>query len=227
MLSIVPHKSRYAKGLLLSALIVVAATGAFVASVSADHQPANKMAVSASGIEFLRNTTAPAANEGPRVILEGALKTSKPTDLVFQVTLECSLWTALAVVGNDAPSQATGRVKVWVTFDSPDPAAGVVGLGPTDTRDPGKIVFCDRTHGMTMSGFDDDEDDHRVDTFLKTRTANAFNWILINAGSGVHTVRVWAELDVSVDEGQGFVEAGVGKRTLVIEPVMLPNDAKL
>lgn len=45
-------------------------------------------------------------------------------------------------------------------------------------------------------------------------------------GSGIHTVVVMAQLETEVT-GVGEAKAGVGKRTLIVEPVKLAGDVVL
>jgi hypothetical protein len=54
-------------------------------------------------------------------------------------------------------------------------------------------------------------------------SANAFNWIWLNAGSGQHTIVVKADLVVT-EIGTAAAQAAVGNRTLVVEPEKLAND---
>jgi hypothetical protein len=83
------------------------------------------------------------------------------------------------------------------------------------------VVFCNRLWRMNTTQFDDE--DATIRTFLGTRTANAFNWIALNVGSGIHDIQVLAQLETQT-QGTGEAMAGVGKRTLVVEPVKLAGD---
>lgn len=176
------------------------------------HQPANKTGVAGSTVEFIGK------NE-QLTILSTSMRTSTTQDLAIQVTLECALWTTVATVGNEM-SEATARVKVWVEMDGEPVKVSSDDAG----EDQGKVVFCDRTHRQTVSDGEDEE--QRIEQFLRTRSANAFNWVVIDAGNGIHDFEVKAEFETDV-VNVGDAEAGVGKRTLVIEPVHLVNDATI
>jgi hypothetical protein len=191
----------------------------FAPQAEATHQPADKMAVSGSTVEFITTPLLGGAESTTVELLSGQLKTSSPTDLVLSVTLECALWTDITTIGNDE-SEAVARVKVWVEID------GVpVGVNGEDTGDDaGKVVFCDRAYKRTTTDFDDD--DARIDSYLRTRSAHAFNWIDLDLGSGLHTVVVKGQLDTAVT-GTGMAQAAIGKRTLVVEPTKLANDVEL
>jgi len=167
--------------------------------------PADKIGVSASTIEVM-DTTQPQ----PVTLLTATLRTSSPTDLMIKVTGECALWTNVS--SPDGLAQA--NVKVWVEMDgapvpvTSDPAQG----GPDD----GKVVFCNREF-QVVSIVD------VLQLFLRTRAAQAFNWVTLNVGSGIHTIEVKARLDTLV-AGAAVAKAAVGKRTLIVEPAKLAND---
>lgn len=187
-------------------------------AVEATHAPADKVAVAGGSIEVRSTSLVEGASSEEFVLLSGLMKTSGPTDLVLQVTLECALWTAVTTVGNDE-SESSARIDVWVEVD------GVpVAVSADDTVSPGKVTFCDRTHRMKTLDFDDE--DARIEQYLRTKSANAFNWILLDAGAGMHDIVVKARVDAKVT-GAGDAFGAVGKRTLVVEPVKLANDATL
>ena len=217
-------------------VVAALAIGTFAGQTgSATHQPANKVAVAAAGppddsglAKGVRPTGAPglAAPDREGVVLTGTLRASKPTDLVIQVTAECALWTTVATFGGDSMSEARATVTLTPYLDGVPVA--VTGGGPAS------VVFCDRLHRATVSDLDDD--DARMEHFLATRSANAFNWIALNVGSGVHVIEIVATLETSLsnaDDEDAFpggidhplVQAGVGLRTLVVEPTKLANDA--
>jgi len=183
-------------------------------------QPANKIAMSGGSIMFLGPTAGNDQNPAPVVaeILRGTLKTSSPTDLIVSLNMECALWTEITAL-NDEDAQSMASVKAWIEIDGI-----VVKVSSNDAQEPGKVVFCNRTHGMEINFLDDEDAEFRQ--YMETRTANSFEWLSLNVGSGTHTVVVKAELDSQV-VGQGAAHAGVGKRTLVVEPVKLANNASI
>ena len=198
-------------------------------------QPANKIAAAASSIEFMTAETLPGAPDKKTVTLfDSAIKVSGPTDLLIEVNAECALWTTVEVIDDDdtntpevdvSKSEAEARVKVWVTIDDV-----LVLVDDADTAEPGKVVFCDRVHGMTLTENEGDDDNETISNYLRTRSANSFSWIALNLrdypGDGLnHVVKVFAELDAHVNEGEGMAKAAVGKRSLIVEPVMMANNA--
>ena len=169
-------------------------------------------------------------------ILSAKLKTSKPTDLIMAVSLECSILTNVVINGGPTVSEDTalaeGNVKVWVELDGKIVPIQAISAPPQDGATPpagdesDKVTFCDRLHERTVTDAEDGEDgiDSSRD-YQRTKSANAFNWLRLNAGSGDHLVEVKATLTTNaVGEGSG-AEAIIGNRTLIIEPTKLANAA--
>lgn len=203
-----------------TAFAAYSAAGILANDAAATHQPADKMAVAGSTVEILRDESLLGTEPTVATILSGTMRTSSTTDLVLSVTLECALWTTVATVGNEE-SEARATIKVWIEIDG-EPV--VVSGNESGAEDAGKVVFCDRTHRQSVTDLDDE--DARIEQFLRTRTANAFNWISLNLGSGTHVIEVKAELDTAASEA-GLTAAAIGKRTLVAEPTKLANDVVL
>ena len=200
------------------ALLVAVAVPDVLRDARATHQPADKMAVSGSSLEVITVPLLAGASTTTAELLKGTIKTSSPTDLVLSVNLECALWTDITTVGND-DSESVARVKVWVEIDGKP-----VPVSSDDTAEKGKVVFCDRAYRRTTTDFDDE--DARIDSYLRTRSAHSFDWISMNLGSGVHTISVKGELITSVT-GTGMAQAAIGKRTLIVEPTKLANDVTI
>ncbi|MES2155970.1 MAG: hypothetical protein V4510_12625 [bacterium] len=175
---------------------------------------ANKTAAAGSTVEILGNGVSGGSNSMSATVLATSIKTSPPQDLLFTVSLECALWTTVKTVGNDV-SESTSRVTVTVFFDG-----NMVPISSDDAD--GSVVFCDRTHQQSTSGFDDEN--ATIKQYLATRTANAFSWVLPNVGGGTHSVEVVAELSGTATDN-AFTQAGIGHRTLVVEPVHLAQGA--
>lgn len=243
-------------------LSAVVATNIYRQPVGATHKPADKVAVSGSVIEILRtSSTEPAA---VKHLLSGTLRTSTPSDLIFSLTAECALWTTTAnQASQDSEdvnvSETEASVRMLITVDFPDPAEGATlesltpysvpvtldanGDGMPGDRDDGDVVFCDRAHRMDMQWIDgsdsDDNDDNDtliINSYLRTRAANGFNWLQLNLGNGIHQIDVWGVLLARVVQDSDGITvnhpdvgapaaAAVGKRTLLVTPAKLANDA--
>jgi len=196
----------YVSAVLAAALVGAALATTLVTPAAANHLPANKMAVSGASIDV-------GAPGETLDILTGVIKSGGPSDLVISLSLECSILTQVQTVGNDV-SEARATIVAWIEIDG-------VPVG-VNAGDNGEVVFCDRVHQQETSLFDDD--DATIRSYLATRTANSFNWIAMNLGSGTHTVVAKARLTAETDDDLALADAVVGKRTLVVEPTKLAND---
>jgi len=199
--------------------MALAPVGLAVRPAHANHLPADKIGMSASVMEVMTATASPIGpvSSGPIVLLQATLRNSSPTDLMIKVTGECALWTEIVSPSSDAKAS----VKIWTEMDGrPVPVTtDANGDGVNDDPDDGRVVFSNRDFQITSLLSVD-----LLRLFIGTRSANAFNWITLNVGSGIHSIVVKAQLDVQVT-GAGVAKAAVGKRTLIVEPAKLANDA--
>ena len=198
-------------------------------AIAADgSSPANKAVAAGSKTEVI----APGAE---KALMSATFKTSKPTDLLIGVSLECSILTNVVINGGpDVPvetSRAEGAVRVWAELDGKIVPITDVSSAPQDPAasgngdDSDKVTFCDRVHERTVTDKEDPADGvDGSEDYQQTKAANAFNWVRLNAGSGMHTLVVKADLTAS-GTGSSTAEAVVGNRTLVIEPTKLANAA--
>ena len=69
-----------------------------------------------------------------------------------------------------------------------------------------------------LDGIDQEDD------YIRTKSAHSFSWVRLNAGSGMHTLVIKADLEAS-GTGASTAEAVIGNRTLVIEPTKMANNA--
>lgn len=177
-------------------------------------------------------------------ILTAAIKTSKLKDLLFNVSLECGLFTrttgrsrggAAAV----AEAQAGVKVRVVVNPDTanervaePQPVGGAEGISLCK-RTQRLTVQLAGTLGACVDGSDGSVPDgiiqipeecaltdDEVQVLLDTMNASSFSFVLTNAGVGTQTVEVQAKIDTSVS-GNVVAEALVGLGTLSVEEVRL------
>jgi hypothetical protein len=195
------------------ALPVVAAVA--LAQASFAQEPANKPGIAinrGSPITFV-TTSAPVK------VLTETVKTSKPTDLLFSVTAETSIITNVMTTGSETQG-ADGKLEFYITLDNdPNPImpSGAPGPGQTTQGDTGNIVFANQVYRRTTNiGLDDQND--MVTTYLETKHATGFNWAVLNAQSGIHTINVWAkytESETSTAQATGII----GNRSLIVQPV--------
>ena len=199
-----------------------------LAATGGNGTPANKAVAAGSTVEVIQ----PQKTEP---ILFATFKTSKPEDLLIGVSLECSILTDVSIQGGSdvhgATSSARGAIKVWVELDGtivPITDASAPPQDPNAQRagtEADKVTFCDRLHERTVTDAENGSDgiDSSRD-YQDTKSANAFNWVRLNAGSGMHTLVVKAQFSSNV-VGTANADGYIGNRTLVIEPTKLANDA--
>lgn len=235
--------------MLLNALVPSGAT--------ANHQPANKFGAAGSTLESI------GAND-VRLLLDETMKVPTTHDLLLQVSAECSILTALQTGEHPGgPGESTdsasafGQVQVFVTIDGTTVPVSTSDVDPNQRgiqTDDGEVVFCNRAYerrvadtevqgnGDAKDGIDTEED------YIRTRTANAFNWMALDIGrydkpnvplgtsKNVVKIEVWARYATAATAagnpaspaclsdaplGQTCAEAKVGRRTLIAEPTNL------
>ena len=216
---------------LSTGILIVLLAGMFVSQAlqaTANHSPADKVNASASKIQALEPNAA-------TVLLTETFKTSSPTDLMMHVTLECSIITQLMNQGgSNVPSstgEAEGRIRAWLTFDGKVVPIITTSTNPQphDPTSPGDdtdyVTFCNNHQRFKVTDSEDGSDGtDTYETYLKTKTANAFNWVYLNTGNGMHTVELHAQYDEPTPATSGSTATGmVGNRMLIIEPTKMSN----
>lgn len=193
----------------------------------ADHEPANKAAAAGSDLDQVDDGTP---------ILSETMRVSSPEDVIISVTAECSILTELTTNNENNDAFAFGSVRLWVELDgtrvpvatddsADDPDDEVEDDG--DESDIGEVTFCNRAYQRSVTDEESPEDgvDEERD-FIRTRTANAFNWLALDTGfnyddpangNNIIEVVLWADFDTST-MGEAAADAFVGSRTMIIEP---------
>lgn len=227
--------------LLLGALVVSILSTTLMASVT--HQPANKVVAAGQKVLTVDGDTPSATGTE---IMKSTFKTSGPTDLMVHVTLECAILTELNNQGGTNPgrtsfTEAEGRIRVWLEFDGKIVAIDQLSTNPqpSDPADVGddfdKVTFCLNKRKQGLSDAEDPQDGHdTLYTYLRTKQANAFNWIIMNTGgwsnSNIHTLVVKADLQTVTGATPGSTATAtgfVGNRMLIAEPTKMSNHASV
>jgi hypothetical protein len=157
--------------------------------------------------------------------LSAIIKTSEKADLIISVTAECALATDVKIKGSgkEETSTSMAQIKIKVLVDGEEAI-------------PGEVVFAYRKmelKGLLWAPEDFDPIDPEnllalpeqyIEIYEETRTANAFNFIAKNIGSGVHDIQVQVMTDASSDFEGARLGAILGKRTLVVEAVQMVHD---
>ena len=206
-------------------LIAAAAVAAlfFPIGQAGEANAANKAAAAGSDFVYLGTAENPL---GPTTILDTWIKTGGPQDVVISVSLECSLVTdVFSTTEDDHPEgytaigRAAAKVVVWAVLDG-------VPVALDGSGSDGSITFCDRVHQQELRDIGDDVGNFTIRQLQETMTANAFNWIALDLGSGNHHIQLLATVEAANTEGS-FAEGGIAKRTLVVEPVDFAHGATI
>jgi hypothetical protein len=214
----------------VAGLAAAGLVGGFYASqgfAAGSGTPANKAVAAGS------HTVSVAVN-GKQSLMSATFKTSKPEDLLISVSAECSILTDVVIPGSSTSgasqtAEARGAVRIWVELDGKIVPIQDVSTPPQDPNangngtDADKVTFCDRLHNRTVGDKENDGLDSQRD-IQDTKSANAFNWVRLNSGSGEHTLVVWGDF-VTTNTAGSAAKAYVGNRSLVIEPTKLANAA--
>lgn len=205
-------------------LIAAVAVAALLLPIgSAGEAPAaNKAAAAGSDFVHLGTASDPF---GPTTILATQIKAGGPQDIVIQVALECSLVTDVYSStiddhpeGYTALGRAAAHVDIQVLLDGAPVTIG--------GEDDGSVTFCDRVHQQEIRDIDEDTGNFTIRQLQETMTANAFNWVALDLGSGLHTIEVVATITAANTEGS-FAQGAIEKRTLIVEPVDFAHGATL
>lgn len=207
-------------------LMIAAACAALVlplvqGSSDGTSNAANKTAAGSSSFVYLGNAATPLP---PTTIIDTYIKTGGPQDALIQVSMECSLVTDVYSTtvdnhpeGYTAIGEAEAHVVAWVLVDGTP-----VTLGGADQD--GRITFCDRVHQQEIRDIDSSTGNFTIRQLQKTMSANSFDFVALDLGSGVHHVEVVATVTAANTQGS-YAEGAIGKRMLVVEPVSFAHGA--
>ena len=183
----------------LSIVAVVMLTLASGAAVAQSGHPSAKATAQAGAINVLGAEGAHNLDDFT-TILSNTVKTSRKSALFVDVSMECGLFTRTNVKskgGAKETANAEAGVEVRVMVDGRSSA-------------PGAVTFCHRSQELsaTFQGLIDgclylDADNNiildeecllpeEIELVTRTMTANSYNFILNNVGTGVHNIEVQA-----------------------------------
>jgi hypothetical protein len=206
-------------------------------SANATHEPAQKVAATGSDIDTVGQDA---------VVLQEQVRVSSTQDLVLQLAAECSILTELTTGPDDAATGQTnnafafGSVRMRIEIDGTPVAVAsddTASSGQDDVEDTedtggndaeiGEVTFCNRAYERTVEDTENDDDgiDEEHD-YIRTRTANSFNWLATDIGfnyddpangNNIVDIVVYADYDTTTT-GNAIAEAFIGSRTLIAEP---------
>src|SRR5687767_14073668 len=95
-------KQNYPKGLFVmaAALLLLAGPALGGSGTEGASNAANKTSVAGSTIEIIGDASEGDSTTLTETVLSTTMRTSATQDLIFAVTMECALWSALATEGN-------------------------------------------------------------------------------------------------------------------------------
>jgi hypothetical protein len=220
-------------------------------------------ASSSSGLTPSISTCTDNSNNGLWfTVMNASVKTSTTTDLFISPSLVTGLYTETQVKGSSAGTSqtaaATGSVAVRVIIDCTNCApagkaqSGLASFAAAAQPDPKGtgIVFDARIQQLTATLGQvvtsaclttNTCTDEQINLVLDTTSAHTFNFILLNVGSGTHTITVQARLDagqvcttnnsngtggvtcatVNTNLGSSVAAALFGVGSVIVQPVHL------
>src|SRR5436305_2894488 len=170
-------------------LALVAVTGLLIRqelAYAASNLPADKMTVTAS-------TTSVQAPNSDVPVLTAQMKTSTVADLKLAVTSECTILSQITNAGTSMQNYIA-KVELYITLDGKrvpvvPPTTTTGASGSTGGGDNGSVVFCNREFTRTTTFNTQSES---IKDMENTEQSNAFNWVAINVGNGIHSIVVHA-----------------------------------
>lgn len=241
------------------AILTVALAATNFSTVSAD--PANKTTYGSSQVGAL------AASSGWYTIASADIKTSSPSDLIVRHNQECTIHTGLNLDQNTETATSAIREDIRLVVHRADGTTETIPAVP-GTDDDGVITMCGRAYHIDTNvlstvydlcafvesldldgdGVPDNEDicegdEVYFDSFIRSKSAHSWDWVVMDLGAGTHTVEVQANLINELDSvGDGNGKKGkatngcdgedpacvdtileIGKRNLIITEDKLAN----
>lgn len=179
--------------------------------------------------------TDPSCSSGWVNVMTSTIKTSSIADLFVSPSLVTGLYTSTSVKGNATGSTSTaisaGKVEVRVLLD------GIAGQAFPDSTGAG-VTFDARVQTLTANlGYIFTQciaqgltgcvlTPEQISLALDTTSAHSFNFILLNVGTGMHTIHVQARASSASSGTNGGVaisDALYGLGSLTVESVRLVN----
>lgn len=191
-------------------IAVVAASTVFSASVFAG---AATFSGAINGAIDLKVTEVDPASTDVTILSSSLKVPGSKKDLLIGVSIESGVFTQTEVKGQKGESEtatASGTIDIQVLIDGVAVAPGIVRFNHRDQELSATlggvldscIVNVDPETGV--GGFDADDciwSDEDINLILETTTANHFNFIAPNVGSGEHSIEVVADVSAAATSG--------------------------
>ena len=222
------------KILILTLACLLVLSLAVVAGAS-DSQPASKAAGQVLGFDILKKSSSEASSTSEwKDIFTTSIKTANQKDLFVDVSLQSALFTDTTVKSKGMvkdTSTATAGVDVRVLVDGEEAKPGVVTFNErTQTLSAtlqGELDLVD-ANGNGIVDFDElvVVDYEEVSLALDTVSANSFNFIQPDVLSGVHEIKVQAQINLGEEATNGSADATaiIGAGSVTVEEVGMVKD---
>ncbi|TMA99991.1 MAG: hypothetical protein E6J70_11665 [Deltaproteobacteria bacterium] len=166
--------------------------------------------------------------------MSATIKTSNIADLFVAPSLVTGLFTSTTVKGNGSGTTSTsvamGAVQVRVLLDGhpgyayPDSSGGGVTFDQRIQTLTAKLGFI-LTDCIASGGVGCELTPEEIELVLDTTSAHSYNFILLNVGSGVHSVTIQAKASSrsTTIGGAAVSNAIFGLGSLTVDSVRLVN----
>jgi len=179
-------------------------------------------------------TTTGACDTGWVNVMSATIKTSNIADLFVSPSLVTGLFTSTTVKGNGSGTTSTsvamGAVQVRVLLDGhpgfayPDSSGDGVTFDQRIQTLTAKLGFI-LTDCIASGGVGCELTPEEIELVLDTTSAHSYNFILLNVGSGVHSVTIQAKASSrsTTIGGAAVSNAIFGLGSLTVDSVRLVN----
>ena len=157
--------------------------------------------------------------------LDLAIKTGQPKDLIISVSLESTLFTTNKLSGKTG-SQAEAAVEVEVRVNG-DPVE--VSAGDSTVVFNRRLVKLSGDLSHHFGGANLDIDDHWIEFWMETSSANSFNFIARDvrdsSDTNSSTIEVWVRAWGTASPSKDLADYGVvlGNASVVVDEVNLKD----
>ncbi len=193
----------------IAALVAILSVSmvAMALSQSAVAAPANKTLIGDSDLVAI------AGNGAWYKIISGQIKTSTPSDLIVTHNQECAIHTGLNL--DEGTEEATSAIREEIKLVVDGKVVPASYADPHTDSDPdldqfGLITMCGRAYhidtNVLSTVFELCNNDELCmkteiffDSYIRTKQAHSWSWIVLDVGSGVHDVEVYAKITKSLE----------------------------
>lgn len=221
------------------------ALGGFVLQDVTAANSANKSSFQSETMEVIMAAELMDSGSGDGTLAYASMKASNPQDVLVLYDEECSLYTELNLKGpkSGGDTVETDQVRAAHKIDLTIDGKSVTGDVP--------ITMCDRTYGMStnllseveeicdvVANIDTDANDGLtcdpvfLDTWINTKAAHGWHWVLVNLGDyedtdndGLLTFEVQGFVETEDEKNRDTTGVAIGQRSLTVIPIHLDVDA--